>query len=77
MLIGFLINFEKKPQKQERLVTGHDIMGGLRLSPGRHIGILIEEVNESYVEGKVTTKEEAMELVRKLVESGDYFEKEC
>ena len=59
---------KKKPQKQERLVTGHDIMDGLRLSPGPHIGILIEEVTESYVEGKVTTKEEAMELVRKLVE---------
>ena len=68
---------EKKPQKQERLVTGHDIMDRLRLSPGPHIGILIEEVTESYVEGKVTTKEEAMELVRKLVESGDYLEKEC
>ena len=52
-------------------------MDRLRLSPGPHIGILIEEVTESYVEGKVTTKEEAMELVRKLVESGDYFEKKC
>ena len=68
---------EKKPQKQERLVTGRDIMDGLRLSPGPHIGLLIEEVTESYVEGIVTTKEEAMELVRKIVESGDYFEKEC
>ena len=68
---------EKKPRKQERLVTGHDIMDRLRLSPGPHIGFLIEEVTESYVEGIVTTKEEAMELVRKLVESGDYFEKEC
>jgi poly(A) polymerase len=69
---GFI---QKTPQKPPRLITGHDIMAGLRLSPGPHIGMLIDEVTESFVEGIVTTKEEAMTLVRKLVESGEYFEK--
>ena len=63
----------KKATNQRKLLSGHDIMVGLCLKPGPLIGILIEEVEESRMEGLVSNKEEALELIRHRMTSGEYI----
>jgi len=63
----------KKATNQRKLLSGHDIMCGLCLKPGPLIGILIEEVEESRMEGLVSNKEEALELIRRRMTSGEYI----
>jgi len=63
----------KKATNQRKLLSGHDIMDGLCLKPGPLIGILIEVVVESRMEGLVTNKEEALELIRHRITSGEYI----
>lgn len=50
------------------LVTGDDIMSQFGISPGRHIGELLEAVREAQVEGQIGKKEEAIALLKTLVE---------
>ncbi len=63
----------KKATNQRKLLSGHDIMDGLCLKPGPLIGILIEEIEESRMEGLVSNKEEALELIRHRMTSGEYI----
>ena len=63
----------KKATNQRKLLSGHDIMIGLCLKPGPLIGILIDEIEESRIEGLVTNKEEALELIRHRMTSGEYI----
>ena len=48
-------------------------MDGLCLKPGPLIGILIEEVEEFRMEGLVSNKKEALELIRHRMTSGEYI----
>jgi poly(A) polymerase len=48
-----------------RLVNGHDLMRHLRLKPGPEIGKLLEALQDAQVEGKVTTKKEALAFAKK------------
>jgi len=48
-----------------KLINGHDLIARFDLQPGPKIGKLLELVREAQAEGKVKTKEEALELVRK------------
>ena len=48
------------------LISGHDVMSGLGLKPGRQVGELLEAVREAQAAGEVRTREEALELARKL-----------
>ena len=47
-----------------RLVDGHDLMDIFDLRPGRLIGELLTEVREAQVAGELSTREEAIALVR-------------
>lgn len=49
-----------------RLVTGHDIMAALGIGPGPDVGRLLRAVEEAQEAGDVTTREEALSLVRRL-----------
>ena len=74
--VEFIQNGEssyKKATNQRKLLSGHDIMIGLCLKPGPLIGILIDEIEESRIEGLVTNKEEALELIRHRMTSGEYI----
>jgi poly(A) polymerase len=51
-----------------RLIDGHDLMDIFGLSPGRLIGELLTEVREAQVAGELSTREEAIALVRKRLE---------
>lgn len=49
-----------------RLVTGADIQSLLGIPPGREIGRVLDAVRTAQVEGRVRTREEAVEMVRAL-----------
>ena len=50
-----------------RIVTGDDLIRELNLSPGPIIGKLLREIEEAHAIGRVKTKEEALELARRLI----------
>jgi len=51
-----------------KLLDGHDLMGIFGLKPGRLIGELLAEVREAQAAGDISTREEAIELVRRHLE---------
>ena len=63
----------KRDENQAKLVSGHDIMVGLCLNPGPFIGTLIKDVEEARLEGLVSNKKEALELIRHRINSGEYI----
>ena len=74
--INFIAKSEssyKRDKNQAKLVSGHDIMVGLCLNPGPFIGTLIKDVEEARLEGLVSNKKEALELIRHRINSGEYI----
>ena len=51
-----------------KLIDGHDLIDTFGLRPGRLIGELLTEVREAQVAGELSTREEAIGLVRKELE---------
>jgi len=49
------------------LLTGNDLQRQFHLEPGPLIGHLLEAVREAQVEGKVTSQEEALQLVEEIL----------
>jgi poly(A) polymerase len=49
-----------------KLISGHDLIAELKMSPGPELGRLLEAVREAQSSGEVTTKEEALLLVQRL-----------
>ncbi|MBC8274869.1 MAG: HD domain-containing protein [Chloroflexi bacterium] len=67
-LIGYILAEHVKQEAEilpVRLIDGHDLMDIFGLSPGRLIGELLTEVREAQVAGELSTREEAIALVRK------------
>ncbi|MBI2759939.1 MAG: CCA tRNA nucleotidyltransferase [Chloroflexi bacterium] len=52
-----------------QLVTGHDIMAELSLSPGPAIGRILEGVREAHAVGRIKTREQALRLARKIAQA--------
>ncbi|MBA7607590.1 hypothetical protein ES703_14749 [subsurface metagenome] len=50
------------------LINGHDLIDVFGLSPGPLIGELLTEVREAQATGELSTREEAIALVRKEME---------
>jgi poly(A) polymerase len=48
-----------------KLIDGHDIMGTFDLAPGPLVGELLAMVNEAHASGELSTREEALALVRR------------
>ncbi len=57
-------NHENIPEKVAKLVTGRDIMYEFDLESGPIVGNLLNIVDESYGSGDISTKEEALELLK-------------
>lgn len=55
--------------KPKRLVNGNEIMKRFKLSPGPKIGEVLEALSEAQAEGKVKTKKEAFEFIKRALES--------
>ncbi|HZY44957.1 MAG TPA: HD domain-containing protein [Anaerolineae bacterium] len=51
-----------------QLVTGDDVMSALNLKPGKHIGAILEAIREAQADGEVQTKEEALQVARRMLE---------
>lgn len=49
-----------------RLVTGQDVQDILGIPPGREVGKALEAVRQAQVDGRVRTREEAVEVVKDL-----------
>ncbi len=70
-LIRYILNEHRRQQSvvlPAKVVDGHELMRIFGLKPGKLIGELLTEVREAQVAGDVTTREEAIELVRKSLE---------
>lgn len=52
-----------------RLIGGRDLMAEFGLSPGPRLGELLERVREAQAEGRVASREEALTLVRHILEA--------
>jgi poly(A) polymerase len=62
---------EQHSQEEPRLaklVDGHDIINIFGISPGPPVGELLEAVHEAQATGEVTTREAALDLIKKLLE---------
>lgn len=60
----------ENPQKQvypPALISGHDLINNLGLHPGPQIGKFLEAVREAQAEGEVTSREDALQFVRKQI----------
>lgn len=63
---------DKAPETIEppKLLDGHDLKRELGLAPGPRMGELLEELREAQAAGEVTTRQEALDYVKKLVADG-------
>ncbi len=62
--------FEKKKEKPfVRLISGKDLIKKLKLKPAPLFAKILQEVEETQVLGKITTKEEALALASKIASS--------
>jgi len=71
-LINYILAEHDKQQAKVlpvELIDGHDIMDKFDLAPGPLIGKLLAMVNEAHASGELGTREEALALVRKELES--------
>jgi hypothetical protein len=50
------------------LVDGRALMSELKIDAGPRVGELLEAIREAQVEGEVSTREDALAFVRKLVQ---------
>jgi tRNA nucleotidyltransferase/poly(A) polymerase len=53
--------------RPEPLVRGHELAAALGISPGPELGRLLEEIAEARFAGEVSTRDEAIALVRRLL----------
>lgn len=54
-----------------RLVNGDDLMRIFHLSPGPILGDILDQVNEARAAGELNNRDEALELVRRIIASSD------
>jgi hypothetical protein len=59
---------EKTAVSPPKLINGHDLIDIFGLAPGPQIGMLLEAVREAQASGEVTTREEALDFVKRGVE---------
>ena len=46
-----------------RLIDGHDIINIFAMSPGPHVGEILEAVREAQASGEVITRQEALDYI--------------
>lgn len=56
------------PARPPRLVDGHDLMNIFGFSPGPGLGAILETLREAQAAGEVSSREEALEYVKNLIE---------
>jgi poly(A) polymerase len=56
----------RSSQRTPRLVTGHDLMAALGITPGPAIGVMLDDIEEARAAGEVSTRAGALALARRL-----------
>jgi poly(A) polymerase len=56
------------PSPKQMLIDGYDIMNRFGLNPGRRVGELLELVHEAQASGQVSTKDEALALIKEMMD---------
>ncbi len=54
-----------------KLISGHDLIDVYGMTPGPHVGELLEAVREAQADGEVATREEALSFVHKRLTAGN------
>ncbi len=70
--ISELESFKRNELKESRLIpllNGHEIMAILSISQGKMVGEIKKKLEEAQMEGKVRTREEAVEFIKKVYEN--------
>ncbi len=60
-------HLELPPAVPARLVTGEDVMNALDITPGPLVGRMLAAIEEARALGEVSTREEALDLARRLL----------
>jgi poly(A) polymerase len=71
-LINYILAEHDKQQAKilpVKLIDGHDIMSNFDLAPGPLVGKLLAIVNEAHASGELSTREEALALIRRELSS--------
>jgi poly(A) polymerase len=63
--LAMCLEAEAAPLKP--LVNGRDLMTQLRISPGPHLGNLLRKLLELQATGEITTRDEALEIARRIL----------
>ncbi len=69
LLLSHYFNRREETIAPPLLISGHDLLEELALSPGPMIGQLLEAVREAQAIGEIKTREEALDLSRRLAEN--------
>lgn len=74
----FLIEYEKemreRPVLKEKLINGYDVIkSGVSPKQGILIGQILEKVNDEIVEGKINTRDEALNYIQKLIKVNNRY----
>lgn len=69
LVYNFLKERVEPLEKRPRLITGDDLIREFHLKPGPQFGLLLEEVEEACLEGRIQNRQEALDLVRRKVEA--------
>ncbi len=69
-LLEKFVKFKREEEKRKefkRLIDGNDLIENLHLIPGTIFKTILSTVEEEQLEGKIHTKQQALELARKIV----------
>ena len=68
LLTYLMSQFFDKPAhvKPVKVITGADVMQTLRLKPGPQVGAVLEAVAVAQVEGKIKTRQDALDFIKQL-----------
>jgi poly(A) polymerase len=55
---------EKEQVKNFTLITGQDIMDILKLAPGPKVGEIKGKIEQAYLDGKISTREQALKMIK-------------
>lgn len=65
-LLNFYINIKEQIKPLPKLLSGEEIMELLNITPSKQLGIIIKQLTEAQISGEVTTKEDAVQFVKKF-----------
>jgi len=71
LLISFILAEQSRQESKVlpvKLIDGHDLMDTFSLQPGRLLGELLNQVREAQAAQELSTREDALEFVRKELE---------